>query len=493
MKKIRLLINSLSLLSNRLIQGISTFALTTVIARNLGADKLGQYVLAIGFYYIFVTFFGLGLRTLFTRELSRKPDNPGTYLVSGSLLQFGLSIFAYFGLVTVVFLMPYSAETSRVCYIMGLSVIPFALSNITEAIFQARERMHSIVMTTSPVYILRLLVSMWVVWNMSFPIERVAAIMVVSEFIIWGLQWWVLTRTVKPNWKIDRPFIADSFMSARTLFAIDGAGIIAGKLDILFLSLLAGQGQGELMVGIYGAIRQLMQPFEIITSSLISALFPRMSQAVFYGRQKQRDIEEGFLDILFCISLPLIPTIFFFYGQEILVAMYKNPEFARGDLALKIIMLSVVLYPLIRLCNYILIVNKLEKYNLIEVAITTTFSGIVGIFLISRYQLVGAGCMMVAMSCCSSGVLLFFIRTKLFRLRWLKVLRRPAILTVAMLAFLSVLEQFKLNLAIDLIVALGFYATIAASMSIHHLGGMGAIAQLTGRKAPPALAPGRDE
>ena len=99
MKQQKLLINSLSLLSNRLIQGISTFALTTVIARNLGAEQLGQYVLAIGYYSVFVTFFGLGIRTLFIRELAKEGEKAPIYLVSGTLLQLILSIFAYISLV----------------------------------------------------------------------------------------------------------------------------------------------------------------------------------------------------------------------------------------------------------------------------------------------------------------------------------------------------------------------------------------------------------
>ena len=162
MKQQKLLINSLSLLSNRLIQGISTFALTTVIARNLGAEQLGQYVLAIGYYSVFVTFFGLGIRTLFIRELAKEGGKAPIYLVSGTLLQFILSIFAYLSLVIVVFLMPYSAETSTICYILGLSVIPFALSNITEAIFQAQERMYLIAMSTAPIYLLRVGAMIWV-------------------------------------------------------------------------------------------------------------------------------------------------------------------------------------------------------------------------------------------------------------------------------------------------------------------------------------------
>jgi O-antigen/teichoic acid export membrane protein len=473
MTQTQILINSLSLLGNRAIQGVSTFALTTVIARNLGAEQLGQYILAIGYYVIFVTFFGLGLRTLFTRELAKASERTSVYLVSGSLLQLFLSIIAYLLLVTVVVLMPYSDRTSMICYIMGLSVIPYALSNITEAIFQAQERMHLIAISTSPIYILRTGAMIWVVLHLDNAIEYVAAIMVLSEVAILVWQWLLLMRTIEPKWQIDFSFIIDSFQAAKTLFAIDGVGIIAGKLDMLLISLLGG----EILIGIYGAIRQLVQPFEIIGNSLCSAIFPRMSNAVILGKHEQRKRIEFFIDILFCISLPLIPMMFFFYGEQILVSLYKNPEFARGEIPLQITAIPVILFPLMRLSNYLLIANNLEKYNLIEVIIITILGSSIGAYLISNYQLIGAALMSAVMSICSCGIYIYVIHTRLFKIRFFKVLRRPVIITGLMLCLLLVLQQFHFSLLLNLSISIGFYGAIAASMLIRQLGGIAALGQ----------------
>ena len=473
MKKIQFLINSISLIGNRLIQGIATFTLTTVIARNLGADLLGQYILAIGYYSVFVNFFGLGLRTLFTRELARGGQKTSVYLVSGSLLQFILSIIAYISLVLVVFVMPYSAETSRICYILGVAVIPFALSNITEAIFQAQERMHLITLSTSPIYLLRVGVTIQVVLNVAHPMEYVAAIMAISEFLILILQWLILTRTVKPEWKIDRQFITDSFHAAKTLFAIDGVGVLAGKIDILLISLLGN----EVLIGIYGGIRQLFQPFEIICNSLSSAIFPRLSSSVILGKAAQRTSTEKFLNILFCLSLPLIPSMFLYYGSKILIFMYKRPEFALGETPLKILAITAILYPAQRLSSYILVANKMEKYNLVEVIITIIFGGLIGVFAISKYQLVGAAWMGASMSFCSLMVSTYAIRTHLFKVRWHKVLLRPILITMLMTFILLLLQLFHFDLLLSLTINVSFYIIIIALMSIHQLGGLAVIRQ----------------
>jgi O-antigen/teichoic acid export membrane protein len=463
MMRSQLFINSLSLLSNRLIQGISTFALTTVIARSLGAEHLGQYILAIGYYYIFVTLFGLGLKTLFTSELAKKDEEISVYLVSGSLLQFVLSIIAYLLLLLVVFLMPYSSETSMICDIMGLSVIPFALSNITESIFQAQERMHLIAISTSPIYLLRVGVMISIALNFSHPIEYIAVTMVVSEVLILCLQWSILMQTVQPEWKIDLDFMKDSFYAAKILFAIDSVGVVAGKLDLLLISLLGN----EILIGIYGAIGQLIQPFQIVCNSLCLAIFPKISNSVLLGKEVQRDNTENYLNILFCILLPVIPIVFFYYGLDVLIFVYKSPDFSRGVIPLQITSMTVIAFPIVRLFNYVLLANGMEKYNLIEVVITTILGSLLGIFLISKYQLIGAAWTGVVMYICSCGIANYAIYNHLFKIRWPRVLIRSTIISGLMVLLLSTIEQFNLNLLSNIVITFSFYmlALISVLMS----------------------------
>ena len=135
----KLLGNSVSLVANRLAQSLTSFVLFAFIARILGPYELGQYTLAFSYYFVFMTLAAAGLKTLFTRELSRNPAETPIFLVSGTLLQFIFSLVGFIAMVVTVFVLPYKADTSNVCYIMGLMIFPFALSNITDAIFQAYE------------------------------------------------------------------------------------------------------------------------------------------------------------------------------------------------------------------------------------------------------------------------------------------------------------------------------------------------------------------
>ncbi|MFN7413510.1 MAG: oligosaccharide flippase family protein [Dolichospermum sp.] len=468
MKKFKLVKNTFSLLANRLVQSITTFLLTASISRTLGAYALGQYLLAFTYYYIFVSIISQGLKTLFTRELSRNPEEMPVYLVSGTLLQFVLSIVGYVALVVVVFVLPYNADTSMVCYILGLTIIPFALSNITEAIFQAQEKMNLIAISTIPVYILRLLVMLWCI-HLKYGINYLAGIFVVSEALIFIIQWILITQTVKPKWHIDQDFIWKVLKSARIFLAIDAVGIVSTRLDILIISLLGS----ELMVGLYGAIEQLQQPFMMIVNSLSLAVFPSMTKAVDKTKENQRQVTENISEILMGISLPFIVGIFFF-GGDLLKFIYQDSNFNQAILALHISSLALILYPFVRIFNYLLLAYGLEKFNLIETIATSFITGVSGVILISQYQLLGAALMEVLGTITSFVILGYAVYSRILTLTLWKIMFRPLIITLGTAFVFIILEKVTLGLILNIIISVFSYSLLAGSFMIQSLGGVNA-------------------
>lgn len=453
----KLLINSLSLLVSRLTQAIATFVLTTVIARNLGADELGKYILGLSYYYIFVEGVGQPLKTSFTRELARKPEDKTIYLVSGTILQIVLSLIGYVLLAGVVFLMPYSDDTSMVCYIMGLAIVPFSVSNVTEAIFQAEEKMYLIAISTVPIYIVRLIAMIFViVQNWDGAVYYVAAIMVLSEALILVIEWLLLRLSLKPKWEIHPKFMLDSLYSAKALFAFNTSGMIAGKMDVLLISVLAN----PFVLGIYGSIGQLMQPFLLIANTVCLAAFPRMAKARSMGKQQQRDQSQSVIEILFYMSLPFMVGLFF-YGKDLLILLYKDRDFLQAELPLQITALSLIGLPLVRFLGNLLMANNLDNYNLLEVTITTVVGGLAGIFLISQYQIVGAACMGVTMSFTACTVLIYVVYSRLFNLNFWRITCRPLLITGLMLILFSILKQINLDFIFNLTIAIIFYCLVS--------------------------------
>jgi O-antigen/teichoic acid export membrane protein len=465
-QKRQLVSNSVSMLVNKLVQGGTSFMLTASIARMLGAQALGQYLLAISFYYIFVNISSQGLKTLFTREVALNPAKTSLYLVSGTLLQFVLSIFGYIGMVVVVHLLPYSNDTSFVCYVLGVAIIPFALSNITEAILQAQEKMHLIAVSTAPIYIFRVLVMLWLM-TQRFGIIYVAGVLVVSELIIFIIQWLLLVSIVKPKWYVDQDFIWNIFRLARTLFAIEGMGIVASRIDVLSLSLLGN----DVLLGLYGAVSQLMQPFNLVSRSLIMAAFPRMSKAVQLGKEQQRQEAENIMKLLLCMILPFFTGILVF-SREVLILVYNDPSFLQADTILKIFSFTLILVTCSMVLSYVLIANGLEKITLLEVVITTTVGGLCSILLVPNYKLMGAAMTVLIMSLSSYTTFVITTKKYLFAVRPWPVVRLPILISSLMLGVLIALKQIQIDFVYTVTLSITFYVILIFLLAIHEFGGI---------------------
>jgi O-antigen/teichoic acid export membrane protein len=452
----KLAANSISMLANRLTQGIATFILTAAIARTLGAEALGQYLLAINYYYIFVYLASQGFKTLFTRELSINSALTPVYLVSGTLLQLAFGTIGAIVMAILVFILPYSDATSFICYITGLMIIPFALSNITEAIFQSQEKMHLIAISTVPIYILRLLAIIWIM-QLHYGLPYIIGILIVSESIILAIQWLLLIQSVRPQWHIDRDFIWKTIGAAKTFFAIEGIGIIASRVDVLILSLLGS----EVLVGIYGAVAQLLQPYYIVSNSVASAAFPSMSKAVSEGKEKQRQAAESTIEMLLCISLPFFVGMLFI-GDRLILSIYENHNIAQETTILHIISISLITGAFSRIFSYLLIANGLEKLNLIEVLITTVVGSLTGIVLISQYKLLGAAFMSLSISFTNFGVMMYFVYNRLFPLRLWKIVLRPLLISFLMSIVFLVLNKFNSDFLLTIAIATLAYLGLAS-------------------------------
>ncbi|NHC37426.1 oligosaccharide flippase family protein [Scytonema millei] len=455
-----LVINSLSMLVNRLTQGIATFVLTATIARTLGAHALGQYLLAFSYYYMFMSIASQGLKSFFTRQLSRELQEIPVYLVNGTLLQLLFSIIGYLVLVAVVFALPYSSDTSTICYIMGLTIIPFSLSNITEAIFQAQEKMHLIALSTVPIYILRLLVMIWAI-NLKYGVDSLAAILVISEILILIIEWCLAINIIGIHWQIKQDFIWKAIKNSRTFLALEAIGIIAGRMQILILSLLGS----ELLVGLYGAIEQLMQPYYILCDSILLATFPKMSKLVELGKEKQRQFGEGIIQVLLCIVLPLIIGMLIL-GNDLLNFIYKDPTFKEALLPFDLVALTLLTFTFSRSCGYILIANSYEKLHLFEVVSTTILGGISGIFFISQYKLIGAAYMAIVISLSSTSMLVYSVYNRLFSFNLWNIMRYPIIISVLMLPVFTFLKLSGLNFLAVLVTATFIYAVLVKVLSV---------------------------
>jgi O-antigen/teichoic acid export membrane protein len=461
--------NSFFILINRLTQSITTFILVASIARFLGAYELGQYLLAFSYYFVFMTMTSQGFKTLFTREISLNNHETSVYLVSGSVLQLIFSIIGYLILATIVFILPYSTDTSAVCYVMGFTIIPFSLSNITEAVFQAREKMSIVAISTVPVYIARVLI-MILAMNLKYNVIHLAGILVVSEIVILLIQWFLIPKVTSYKLQIDWDFIWQTAKKSRTFLFIEGVSVFQSRMQVLILSLFGG----EVVVGLYSAISQLMQPFEIVTHSLVQAFFPRMSKAIALGKDQQRQMSEQVVEILLLVALPFMVGLLFI-GSDLFILIYQQQSFLQATSALHIISIGLFTTALTRPLSYVLVANGFERINLWEVFITTIISGFISIILVSKYQLNGAAFSVLTTQIIGCVIYTYTVYNKLFAIHLWRVMIRPILVSLIMLVTFVLLQKLRLNIYLTIIGATLIYILMIGFLSIYTIGGISTI------------------
>ena len=115
-----------------------------------------------------------------------------------------------------------------------------------------------------------------------------------------------------------------------------------------------------------------------------------------------------------------------------------------------------------RVFSYLLIDNGLEKLHLIEVIITTVIGNLVGIILVSQYQLLGAALMNLSIGFINFVVMTYFVYSRLFHLRLWQIVRRPLLISVVMSIVFVILNKFRLDILMTIFAAVVAYIALAS-------------------------------
>jgi O-antigen/teichoic acid export membrane protein len=460
----RLMGNSLALMANQITQNATSLLLSMAIARTLGPYTLGQYTLAFTFYFIFMTISSQGLKSLLTRELARHPEKAETCLVSGSLLQFGFSLLAYAILVVLVLVLPYRGATRIICWIVGAALIPYGISNITEAIFQSREKIQIIAISTVPIYILRLVV-MYLLLRNGESINLVGITLVLSEVVILLIEWGFAIRLLKRvPLRVDWSFMRELATNARTFLAIESVSVVKSRMQVLLLSLIAG----ETIVGLYGAATQLIQPFYLITQSLIVSSMPTMVRSASDDDPRLKRLVEKMIALLFSVAVPML-VVFWFVGGGLLVFLYRNARFNDAGLALGIAGLSMLPIAFVRVLGYLLMSRGMERVNLRVLIVNTVGGFFLTIVLVSQFGIVGAA---VAAVCIElSGAVQFglVVRQRFFSPDLWKIVQAPLLAGLAMSVVFVALTALALPMLPLLAIAGVAYGVIVVAAAVRLL------------------------
>jgi O-antigen/teichoic acid export membrane protein len=409
--------NMMSLIASDVVNRVTSFVIYALVGRFLGAFAFGQISLALSLFYTFQVFAVAGLKTLVTREVAKDKSRTGEYLVTSSFIVLFTTVLALLGLLGFIDIMGYDsspeilyfgsymlsqmgsafdftwtmhaggqADTALVIIIICLGLLPFALSQIMEAVFQAHERMTFIAYVNAPANVVRIAL-IFLLTTGGQGLYSIAIMMFISHIFVMVVELYFMLRyIVRPKLTLNIKFTFGLLKSSATFLGIDGIVAIYSSLYLIMLARFLD----ESAVGLYSSATQIITPLIILYQSIVLAVFPIMCQRFDVNNSSElRGISNRLLELLLVIAVPMSVGVFMM-AEWGLSFLYGGSEFEAAASAVRVIVFIALLQAFTAVMGRVLVASMREKTTLRIVAIDLVLSFTMGILLIPRYGIMGA-------------------------------------------------------------------------------------------------------
>jgi O-antigen/teichoic acid export membrane protein len=366
-------------------------------ARYLGAAGFGILSFALALTGIFAVFGDLGLQPLTTREIARNKSLAPKYLANVTLMKVILVVITFALIALSTNLMGYPAETIKVVYLLALSVIFAAFTQMFYAFFQAFERMEFQAIGQMLNAAL-LLGGVIIVIKLNFSIIGFAslyaiasAIALVYSFAVMKLKFSnsasaAAAKAIEFDWSFWKPTIKEALPFALSTIFIT----VYYWISSVMLSFM----KGDAVVGWYNAAYRMVLVLLFIPTAWGSAIFPVMSKFYITSRDSLRFPFEKSFKYLTILAIPIgVGTTLL--AQRVILAIF-GAEYINSIIALQILVWSAVF--IFMGATFGNLFSSLNRQRIITkiTGICVTLNVVLNLILIPKYNLTGASIATVA-------------------------------------------------------------------------------------------------
>ncbi len=250
------------------------FILILYIANVYGAVWQGKFSILLAFLNIFMVLASFGMPRLITRDVARDYGAGNQYYWSGLLAQGGTTVLVMALMVVIVTLMPYPQDTKQMLWLAVLALPLFTFYSVSGALLRAHERMQYLVYAEVISAVAQLVVAVILLSAgagvMALAVIRIAGIGLAALVVFLSAIWLRYIRRPLINLNFSKRLLIESF----DFFGMAAFDALLQRLDILILSVIAG----EAAVGIYDAAYQLIRVLMTLVLSFTDAIYPALSR-----------------------------------------------------------------------------------------------------------------------------------------------------------------------------------------------------------------------
>ncbi|NCN99763.1 flippase [Candidatus Falkowbacteria bacterium] len=375
-----------------ILQKIISFSYFTLLARYVGPAALGQYYLAISFTTIFAIFIDLGFANVLTREIAKDKDRASSWLGNILSLKLPLTILVLLAVFILINVLGYDSMTKALVYVSCISMV---LDSFTATFFSAVRGFHNLKYESisSVVYQLIVLIVGYSALLLGGGLILAIGALALASIYNFVYSWSVVRRKLQVgvHFLFDKPLIREILVISWPFAAYAILQRVYTYLDSVLLSVLAG----DVQVGLYQVAFKIIFALQFLPLAFTASLYPALS-AYWHSNREQLAVSfERAMNYLIIISLPIIVGAVVLSDKIIL--LFKD-GYAGAALPLRISIISLFFIFLNFPVGALLNACDEQRKNTRNMAIVLFVSIAMNLFLIPRWQAVGASMTVLATS-----------------------------------------------------------------------------------------------
>jgi len=429
------------------------FVFAAFYLRVLGPADAGSFATAIATAGLFEIVANYGLNILLIRDVSQDRSQAGRFLLNSSVLRMFTAVVA--ALPIVVYLVmtaqgpnPLSTAEVTAIILMMIGMVFSGLALGVSGLFYVHEEAEIPAAMSTVSTILKVGLGVAVLLA-GFSFVGLSAVSIVVNVVTLILLSILALRRFELHgpWTLDGPMIRSMLRLGFPLMLIHLLQTVFISIDVLLLRQLLPDG--ERVVGWYNSAWKWFNALQIIPSYFTLALFPIISRAIRENMESARRMYRTSLKLMLLLALPIAALTTF--AAPLLIGLLGGAEFLpQGAVALQIIIWSIPFGWLNSVTNYVLIALGLERMQPRAFAVAVGFNILCNYLFIPTYGFVAAGITTILSEVVLLTMFAYYLRQRGAGLDWLRLVARPVLLTVAMLAAMWLGNQAHLIVALAL-------------------------------------------
>jgi O-antigen/teichoic acid export membrane protein len=442
---------------------VASLVLFAFIARALGVETLGNYVLALSVVQLIWALSGFGLDQMALRDIAR--DRTVVEDLFFDVITFKLVIGTLVLVATTIGVaaIGYSREVVVLVAILGASGLLMLLSSTAQAVFQAHEQMEYYLMAYVPNKILAAVIGI-VVLAAGAGIVAVAIGALAATAVGFVVALVLLYRFfARPRARLRLGSIPSLFRAAFPFGFEELTGVILYRADVVLLSLLTT----SIVVGNYGAAYRLLEGTFFLAWSVGSSILPMFS---YLSRDTDPTLDrvlEGALKLITVVLTPIAVTLLV-CAKPVIDLFFGLPEYAAAVPVLRWLSLATLAYALASIGGLFVLVHHPPRVTVAVFGSAAVLNIALNLALIPPLGAVGSAVATLASEVCLVVALIFLATRVVDSPRWASVAGGAVLAGCAMAAAMVPLAtHLWLALPVGLLVYLG----ILLAFEARHIGG----------------------